>query len=121
MSHLSTIISRIEREVERFDDPLHEGSIEKHIENLREYTQHWDDATEEELERRDELLREKPWIADSHFKVECLNEDCDWEDTADTEEAAARKGNAHKNAESSFPDEHATWWDHVVVEPAGEA
>ena len=121
MSHLSTIIGRIEREVEQLDDPLHEGMMEQHIGNLREYPHIHDDATEGEMERRKELLEEKPWLCESHFEIECLNEDCDWTKTADTEKEATRAGKHHADTESTFPDEHATWWDHVVIEPAGEA
>jgi hypothetical protein len=114
MSHISTIIGRIEREIERFDDPMHEGMMDQHVQNLREYTTHWDDATEEELARRRELLDERPWVAESHFTVECCGKDCDFETTEPTEEKAAETAKRHDTPDGK----HACFWEHEVEEPA---
>ncbi|MDY6777934.1 MAG: hypothetical protein SVU32_04655, partial [Candidatus Nanohaloarchaea archaeon] len=95
MSHLSTIISRIEREIKRFDDPMAEGMMEKHVRNLREYPELWDDATDEELERRQELLEQKPWQAEVVYVVDCGKEDCDWFAERDTYEKATEAQQSH--------------------------
>lgn len=115
MSHLSTIISRIETEIERHDDPMATGMMKQHLDNLREYPTVWDDATEEELERRQEILEKKEWVAESYWKVECMAEDCDsFEDQRfDTEEEAQKEANKH-----SLPPNHVCVWENVVETPA---
>jgi hypothetical protein len=120
VSHLSNIISRIESEIERLDDPMNEGIMQRHVKNLREYPSVWDDATEEELQRRKEFLEERPWVADSHYLVECLNKECEWEKEVGSEKKAREEGEKHANINSSYPDEHATFWELEVETPARE-
>lgn len=120
MSHLSNIISRIKNEISRLDDPMNEGMMERHIKNLKEYPSIWDDATEEELELRDRLLEEKPWNAESYYLVECLNKECGWEKKVESEEKARKLCESHANVNSSYPDEHGTFWELNVETPARE-
>jgi len=116
MSHLSTIISRIEREIEQFDDPMGEGMMEKHVRNLREYPSLWDDSTKEELERRRELLENNPWQAEIVYVVDCCKEDCDWFVEKDTYEEASNASQRHYY--NSSEQGHEPVIEKEVVEPA---
>lgn len=116
MSHLSTIISRIEQEIERHDDPMETGMMQRHLKNLREYPSVWDDATDEELERRQEILDNKPYIAESHWQVDCMNDSCEFSKQVDSEHAAREIAVDHE--ESYKLDAHTCFWEHVVEIPA---
>lgn len=60
MSHLSTIIHRVNKTLKRGHDQL----LPKHVRNLREYVESWDDFSEEEYEVAEELYNEHRSVLD---------------------------------------------------------
>lgn len=54
MSHLSTLIHR----VQKYDSRGHDGHMPKAVRNLREYVEAWEDYTEEEYELAKNLYQE---------------------------------------------------------------
>ena len=115
MSHLSTIIQRIKRTIETEEDPMDDPLMKQHVRNLREYPRLWDDATEEELELRKELLEEQPWNVEVMYTAECLAGDCDWHTEKGTEDEISEATNDHyyNGCESDAP---APVWDKELLE-----
>lgn len=117
MSHLSTIIHRIEKSIDRFDDPMNEASMEKHVKNLKEYPEHWDDATEDEMKARSLLLETKPWQSKVEWTAICTAEPCDFQRTFDTEEQARQRMDHHRGMDEDNVF-HDGYVEKDVVEPA---